>query len=105
MAVYESKGSVFYDLFDDPVEAAELELKTLLCLRICEVMKKRKLTQTNVATLTGLTQPIVSRIVNYKFDEIGVERMFRALLRLGVDVRIALPMHDGDAPGTLEVVA
>lgn len=105
MKVEVSKGSVFHDLFDDPLEAAELALKAQLGARIREVIEARKLTQAAAAKLTGLTQPNVSRIVNYKFHEIGVERLFRALVRLGVDVRIALPAHEGGELGTMEVVA
>lgn len=104
MTVHESKGSVLDDLFE-PEEAADLKLKAALARRIRDVMEQRKLTQKQAAALTGLRQPDVSKIVNYKFAEIGVDRLFRALTRLGVDVRITLPDHPEGGEGSIEVVA
>lgn len=104
MAVYESKGSVLGELFESE-EAAELKVKAALARRIRQAMDHRKLTQKQTAALTGLRQPDISKIVNYKFAEMGIDRLFRALNRLGVDVQIALPDHPGDEPGRVEVVA
>ncbi len=104
MTVHESKGSVLDDLFE-PEEAAELKLKAALARRIRIVMAQRKLTQKQTAALTGMRQPDVSKIVNYKFAEIGIDRLFRALTRLGVDVHITLPDHPDGGEGSIEVVA
>ena len=104
MTIHESAGSVLDELFE-PGEAAELKLKAALARRIREVMARRKLTQKQTAALTGMRQPDISQIVNYKFAEIGIDRLFRALNRLGVDVRIALPDHPEGGEGNVEVVA
>lgn len=104
MAVHKSEGGVLGDLFE-PEEAAELKVKAALARRIRQAMDQRKLTQKQTAALTGLRQPDVSKIVNYKFAEMGIDRLFRALNRLGVDVQIALPDHPDGQPGRVEVVA
>ena len=104
MTIYESTGSVLDDLFE-PDEAAELKVKAALARRIRLVMEARTMSQKQVAELTGMRQPDVSKIVNYRFAEIAIERLFRTLTRLGVDVQIALPDHPDGGTGNVEVVA
>ena len=69
----------------------ELMLKAQLAIQVRELVMERDLTQAQVAQLTGITQPRVSRLLNGHMGDFSVERLFFILQRLGhgVEVRIS----------------
>jgi predicted XRE-type DNA-binding protein len=78
--------NVLYDLgFED---AADLTAKVQLAMKLNDLIDKRGLNQTDVATLTGMTQPKVSQIRRYKLLNISLERLMQALVALDQHVEI-----------------
>ena len=81
-------GNVFADLSrpDADVQLLKAELVT----RIDDIIRRRRLTQTQAAELLGLSQLDVSRLLRGNFREYSVERLLRLLLALGRNVEIVL---------------
>ena len=105
MEFEETVGSVFDHLGFTPEEAAELKLKSALARHVRKAIEERRLTQEAAAKRTGLRQPEISRIVNHNFTAMSVSRLFKAAVALGADVEVSIKSHEGDAPGTFEIVA
>jgi predicted XRE-type DNA-binding protein len=74
-------------------------LKAQLVGRIHEIMRDRKLTQTEVAGTVGISQPDISRLLKGQFRDISVERIMRMLTRLGCAVDIIVTPRGSAAPG------
>jgi predicted XRE-type DNA-binding protein len=86
--VVPSSGNAFADLgLPRPKEHLA---KAQLVQRICETVRKQKLTQTAAATLLGVDQPKVSALMRGKFESFSMERLFRFLNALGRDVEIVI---------------
>jgi len=73
--------------FDD---AQELSAKTVLAVKLNELIDSRGLNQTEAAHLTGMTQPKVSQIRCYKLQNISLECLMRALVSLDQHVEIVV---------------
>jgi len=85
---FHSSGNVFADFgYPDP----ELALaKSNLAIEILQIIRKRKLTQTQAAELMGIKQPRVSNIVRGRLAEISLESLMEYLSRLGSTVEITV---------------
>lgn len=80
--------SVLADLgFDD---AEELSAKTILAVKLNELIDERNLSQIETAHITGMTQPKVSQVRRYKLQNISLERLMQALVSLGQHVEIVV---------------
>lgn len=78
--------NVLYDLgFED---AADLTAKVQLAIKFNDLIDQRGLNQTEVAALTGMTQPKVSQIRRYKLLNVSLERLMQALVCLDQHVEI-----------------
>ncbi len=62
-------------------DAAELGTKLKLGATICNVVKQRRLSQTDVARLLGINQPKVSALLHFKLEGFSVERLIRFLVQ------------------------
>lgn len=84
--------NVLVDLgFDD---AEELMAKASLAVKLNDLIEKRGLSQTEVAVITGMTQPKVSQVRRYKLQNISLERLMQALVSLDQRVEIVVrPAH------------
>lgn len=96
-------GNVFADLgrSDADVQLLKAELVT----RIDDIIRRRRLTQTQAAELLGLSQPDVSRLLRGNFREYSVERLLRLLLALGRDVEIVVRKPLSRRRGRLSIEA
>ena len=90
--------NVLVDLgFDD---AQELSTKATLALKLNQLIERKQLTQTQAAALTGLAQPKISLIRNYKLQNISLERLMHALAALDQHIHISvLPATSARAAG------
>lgn len=90
--------NVLIDLgFDD---ADELSAKTILAVKLNTLIDKRDLTQTEVAHITGMTQPKVSQVRRYKLQNISLERLMQALVSLDQEIEIVVrPARRSHAAG------
>ena len=71
-------------------DAAELSAKTVLAVKLNELIDKRGLSQTEAADITGMTQPKVSQVRRYKLQNISLERLMQALVSLDQNVEIVV---------------
>jgi predicted XRE-type DNA-binding protein len=84
--VTRGSGNVFADLgLPEPEE--ELT-KAQLAGELRQVIKRRRLTQVEAATLMGIDQPKVSALLNGRLANFSSERLMRLLTALGQDVEI-----------------
>jgi len=95
---HETASGIEYEVGSDNIFAdlglpnpEELMLKAQLAIQVRELVMQRGLTQAQVAEVTGITQPRVSRLLNGHMGDFSVERLFFILQRLGhgVEVRIS----------------
>ena len=69
-------------------EIEERSAKARLAAKLNELIEKRGLNQTEVADITGMTQPKVSQISRYHLHNISLERLMQALVSLDQHVEI-----------------
>ena len=94
--VRHGSGNVFADLgYADPDTQF---LKAGLMSRVIEIIHERKLTQTQAARLTGVSQPDISRLLKGQFRDVSMERIMRMLTRLGCEVDIVVKPAGGSSP-------
>jgi predicted XRE-type DNA-binding protein len=84
--VRKSSGNVFADLgIKNPEEAL---VKARLAHVISDAILARNMTQVEAATLLGIDQPKVSRLVRGQLAGYSIERLLRFVTLLGSDVEI-----------------
>jgi predicted XRE-type DNA-binding protein len=81
-------GNVFADLGDE--QAPESLLKSRLAQRLANVIHAKGLTQSEVATVLGIDQPKVSKILRGRLREFSTDRLFRFLNALDQDIQIVI---------------
>ncbi|MEX0922728.1 MAG: helix-turn-helix transcriptional regulator [Rhodovibrionaceae bacterium] len=101
--IEQGEGNVFGDLGRPDAEAQLLKAERVT--RIDQILRRRKLTQTQAAKLLGLSQPDVSRLLRGNFREYSLERLLRLLTALGRDVDIVISKPRSRRPGKLNVEA
>ena len=95
--------NVLSDLgFDD---AEELSTKTVLAIKLNDVMDARGLNQSQAAMIVGMTQPKISQIRNYRLQNISLERLMHALVALDQDVEIVVRPAKRKHRGAIRVAA
>lgn len=84
------KGSmnVYTDL--GIADADEMLVKAQLASKIAEIIKLRKLTQTQASSLLGMTQPKLSNMLRGRFRGISEAKMLECMTLLGRDVQIVV---------------
>ena len=83
-----SSGNVFRDLGFPPKEARNLRVRSDLMIELSKLIQERGLTQTEAATLFGVSQPRVSDLVRGKIDRFSVDTLIAMLGAAGVQVEI-----------------
>lgn len=83
-----SSDNVFEDL--GLKNASELKTKTLLMIEIVRIVKRRKLTQTEIASILEIPQSKVSNLLNGKASGFSTDRLMRFLNALDQDVNITI---------------
>jgi predicted XRE-type DNA-binding protein len=63
--------------------------------KIDTIMKKRRMKQTEAATLFEVRQPDIAKMVRGEFRQFSVERLMRFLVKLDQDVEIVVRPHRG----------
>jgi predicted XRE-type DNA-binding protein len=83
-----------------PDDAEEVSAKTILAIKLNELIDKRRLSQIEAAHITGMTQPKVSQVRRYKLQNISLERLMQALVSLDQHVEIVVrPTRRAHAAG------
>lgn len=73
-------------------------LKARLVSRIQDILDERDLSQVAAATVMGVKQPDLSRLLRGQFRGFSVERLLVMLTTLGVEVAITLKPRGAPAP-------
>jgi predicted XRE-type DNA-binding protein len=95
-------GNIFADL--ELPNPEERFAKAQLVHRISEIIKERKLTQTNAGTLLGIDQAKVSKLVRGRLSEFSTSTLIEYLTRLDQDVEIVVrPKPSSKATASLLV--
>ncbi len=101
--IHKGIDNVLVDLgFED---AEELTAKTTLAVKFNELLDKRRLSQTEAAAITGMTQPKVSQVRRYKLRNISLERLMQALVSLDQRVEIVVRPARRTDPAGITVAA
>lgn len=86
--VYRGSGNVFADLeLPDPEERLA---KAMLSILVADTIKAHGWTQQQAAAVLGTTQPKVSDLVHGRLAGFSMERLYRFLNLLGLDVEITV---------------
>ncbi|MBD2570181.1 helix-turn-helix domain-containing protein [Anabaena lutea] len=89
-----SSGNVFADLgLPNP---DEMLVKAELARKISNAITARHITQAEAAELLGIDQPKVSALMRGRLTGFSLERMFRFLNILGIDVEITVKPKSRD---------
>jgi predicted XRE-type DNA-binding protein len=103
--IEEGSGNVFADLgLPNPEERLT---KADLAMQITAVVRVRRLMQAKIATLFGIDQPKISRLLRGQLSGFSIDRLIHFLTLLGQDVVIVVKQAAPDArgPARLGVVA
>ncbi len=99
----EGSENIFADL--DMPDAEEKLAKAKLAFKINEIIEKKRLKQTQAATLLGLDQSKISLLNCGHLKDFSVERLAHLLTLLNQDVDIIIKKsHRSSGHGSLKVV-
>jgi predicted XRE-type DNA-binding protein len=82
-----------------------LKARADLKIRLRQVIMDRKLTQTQVAKLLGVSQPHVSHIMAGKLKKASMESLMGYLNKMGVEIDILARSKSSKAPARTQVAA
>ncbi len=85
-----TKRSVFDDLGFDPVDAANLKIRSVLMMAIEQEVVKLNLTQEKAAKILGVTQPRMSNLKSGKIHLFTIDMLINMLARLHKPVAIII---------------
>ena len=91
-----SSGNVFADL--NLSHADDLLAKAELAAKIIAEIQRRRLTQSQAATILGIDQPKISALKQGKLSGFSIERLMRLLLKLGRDIEITVKRKASSRP-------
>lgn len=101
--VVASSGNVYADTGHSNPE--ESMAKAELAILISDAIKKKKLTQKKAAELIGIDQPKISSIIRGQLSGFTIDRLFRFLVSLGMDITIeAKPHTSRTTPAHIQVI-
>ncbi len=95
--IEEGSGNVFADL--GPPSPEERLTKADLVIQIREAITARRLTQAKAASLLGIDQPKISRMLRGQLSGFSTERLIQFLTLLGQDVVIMIKPAGPQAHG------
>lgn len=96
-------GNIFADI--GTPNAEEHALKADVVIKIGLLIESKKISQTQAAKLTGISQPDLSRLLRGHFDGFSMDRLLQAILLLGSDVEIKLKRPVGNRQGRARVLS
>jgi predicted XRE-type DNA-binding protein len=81
-------------------------VKAQLVSRMMDIMKARKLTQTETARIIGIAQPDVSNLIHGRFRGYSIDRLMTFLVALDQDIEITVRSKPkGRSAGSVRVSA
>lgn len=86
----EKYNSAWDALEKDPVQAANLKLRSSLMREISGYVESQKLTQVEAAKKLGTTQPRLNDVLKGKIDKCTVDRLVNMLESVGYHVELSV---------------
>ena len=99
---YVSSDNIFCD-FGFP-DAEEMLARAELMRRVYNIIRERRLTQTQAAKILGTNQPTVSDLMRCKLSKFSLERLIGFMTALGHNVEISVTPRHESAEGPALVV-
>jgi predicted XRE-type DNA-binding protein len=87
-AIIKSSGNVFIDLGYSPEEAAILQMRANLMVKLRKLIETRKLTQANAAKILCISQSRVSDLIRGKWEKFSLEMLVTLATRAGMQVSL-----------------
>lgn len=104
MEIEEGSTNVYADL--GRPDAEEMLIKAQLASKISEIIKRRRLTQSEASEIIGMPQPKLSGLLRGQFRGVSEAKMLNCLTRLGRDVKIVVgPARRRSGAGHIEVLS
>lgn len=88
MKVQRAQSNIYADIGVKDPEA--MLMKAKLAVEVGEIIRRRKLSQTQAAEIMGLPQPKLSELLRGRFRSISEAKMMGCLTRLGATVSIVV---------------
>ena len=85
-----SSGNVFADLGYSPDEAAILQMRVDLMADLRKYINNKKLTQTSVAKIIGVSQSRVSDLITGKWEKFSLEMLITLVTKAGMHVKLKI---------------
>ncbi len=89
-----SSGNVFADM-ELPDPDGHLA-KARIAAQVARLISERGMTQEQMATMIGVTQPQVSALMRGRWESISLDKLFQLLKALDTDISITLSPKRGD---------
>ncbi|MCA1598291.1 MAG: helix-turn-helix domain-containing protein [Chloroflexi bacterium] len=83
-----SSGNVFADM--GLPDADEQLAKAQIAAQVARLIAERDMTQGEIATMLGVTQPQVSALMRGRWEGVSLDKLFRLLKALDTDISITL---------------
>ena len=90
MKIVPSSGNVFRDLGFSREEAEHLRIRSILMLHVQDIVRGRRLRQTQAAKILGVTQPRVSDLLRGRIDLFSTDTLIDMLTCLGGQVKLVV---------------
>lgn len=88
------KGTVFESVWDaitdTPEEAENMKIRSMLMRQICSFIKRKKLTQSEVARLCKITQPRASDLVNERISKFSLDALVNIAAAAGLHISVSV---------------
>ena len=95
-------SNVFADL--NLPDAAELDTKLVLAMRLNERIREHGWKQADVAKRLGIAQPNVSALMHYRLDNFSSEKLMAFFNVIGYDVEFLIRPAQGKRRGAMRVL-
>jgi len=82
--------SVWDAISDTPAEAENMKLRSALMMALKEHIATKGLSQSDAATLFGVTQPRVSDLIRGKIDLFGLDTLVNMAVAAGMHVEMSI---------------
>jgi predicted XRE-type DNA-binding protein len=92
-----SKGNVFRDLGFDPAESENLRLRSDLMIELSKLVRSRRLTQAQAATMLRVSQPRISDLMRGRIERFSIDTLVAMLGNAGLQVRLVVRPRSGAA--------
>jgi predicted XRE-type DNA-binding protein len=90
---YETFDNVWDAIEDTPGDAANMDLRCQLMFALEAHIKRHKMTQSQAASLFGVSQPRISDLVRGKIDRFSIDMLVNMAATAGM--KIELRIHEG----------